>query len=51
MSDEETNETTEEKVRRPGRSKRAKATLDPKGIASREAAHAIKVAEYLGGRT
>ncbi len=51
MSDEETNETTEEKVRRSGRTKRVQAALDPKGIASREVAHAIKVAEFLGGRT
>ena len=44
-------EPVEEKIRRPGRSKRAQATLDPKGIASREVAHAIKVAVFLGGRT
>jgi len=46
-----TTEPVEEKTKRPGRPKRVPAALDPKGIASREAAHAIKVAEFMGGRS
>ena len=46
MSDEDVK-----KAKRQRRPKRAQATLDPKGIASREVAHAIKVAVFLGGRT